>query len=197
MEKKTTIKIKNMCCDRCIMAVTDVLKRLGLQVESVKLGEAIYAKPPVIANENYNVLIEKRLKEKGFELIIDHEEKIVESIKIAIIELIHYVEGNGEKQSKLSHSKYIAQRLGKPYRYLSALFSKYKAMTIEKYIILQRIEKAKELIEYGDLSFSEISFKLGYKSPQHLSRQFKEIVGISMRNYKNKQDNKRNTIDKI
>ena len=195
MENKTTIKIKNMCCDRCIMSVTDVLNGLGLQVESVKLGEATYAKSPDIVNENYNVLIEKRLKEKGFELIINEEEYLVEQVKVAVIELVTDLPRMENKD--FSVVKYLQKKINHNYRELRRIFSKHKKITIEKYFILQKLEKVKELIDENKLNFTEIADYMGYKATQHLAGQFKRITGLTMNQYKNAKEKNRKNIDQI
>lgn len=195
METKTTIKIKNMCCDRCIMSVTDVLNGLGLQVESIKLGEAIYTKPPVAGDKNYNSLIEKGLKEKGFELIIDQEEYLVEQVKVTIMELVN--ELPKLENEDISIVKYLEEKINHNYRELRITFSKHRKTTIEKYFILQKIEKVKELIEEGALNFTEIAGRMGYKATQHLASQFKRITGLTMNQYKISNKKERKSIDKI
>ena len=187
--KKTTIRIKYMCCNRCIETVTRELSALGLRVESVKLGEATYAESPQIKPD----IVESVLEGHGFEIITDSEEQLVELIKTTIMESIHH----SDVLQELSYSKYLEEKIGKPYRYLSQVFSSHKKTTIEKYIILQKIERAKELIEYGELNFSEISYQLGYKNIQHLSTRFKAITGVSMTSYKQRRNKKRKFIDEI
>lgn len=186
---QTTIHIKHMCCSRCIATVTQELVALGLDVNSVKLGEAIYTESSKVKTD----LIGNKLKAHGFEIITGGEEQLVELIKTTIIELIHH----SETLQDLSYSEYLVKRIKKPYRYLSKVFSIHKKITIEKYIILQKIERTKELIEYGELNFSEISYQLGYKNLQHLSTRFKAITGISMTSYKERKDKKRKSIDEI
>lgn len=187
--KKNTIRIKHMCCNRCIESVTRELTALGLKVESVKLGEATYTESPKITPN----LIAGTLEKHGFEIITDSEEQLVELIKTAIIESIHH----SETLQELSYSEYLSKKTGKPYRHLSQIFSTHKKMTIEKYIILQKIERTKELIEYGELNFSEIAYQLGYKNLQHLSARFKAMTGISMTSYKERKNKKRRFIDEI
>lgn len=195
MKKKTTIKIKNMCCDRCIMVVTDVLKEIGLQVESVKLGEAIYTEPPVIEYENCNSFVEKALKEKGFEIIVNKEEHLVEQVKVTIMELVHDLSKLENKDIGLV--KYLQKKINYNYRELRTMFSKYKKITIEKYFILQKIEKIKELIDEGNLNFTEIADCMGYKATQHLAGQFKQVTGLTMSQYKNTKEKGRKFIDEI
>ncbi len=173
----TTIQIKNMVCDRCIKVVNDELKALGLNVVSINLGNATFVSNKSISVES----IENSLYKNGFEILLSDEEKLIEKIKNAITELIYQ---NKTNTPDFSFSKYIANSIGKSYNQVSNIFSKNKKITIEKYTILQRIERAKELIEYNENSFAEIAFMLGYKNPQHLSNQFKSITGLSMGEYK-------------
>lgn len=173
----TTIQIKNMVCDRCIKVVNDELKALGLNVVSINLGNATFVSNKSISVES----IENSLYKSGFEILLSNEEKMVEKIKNAITEFIYKDKTNS---SDFSFSKYITNITGKSYNQVSTIFSKSTKITIEKYAILQRIERAKELIEYNENSFAEIAFILGYKNPQHLSNQFKSITGLSMGEYK-------------
>ena len=178
-----------MCCNRCIETVTRELTTLGLRVESVKLGEATYTESKKVKPD----LIDDTLKAHGFEIITDSQEQLVESIKTTIMESIHH----SDTLQKSNYSEYLSEKIGKPYRFLSQVFSSHKKMTIEKYIILQKIERAKELIEYRELTFSEIAYQLGYKNLQHLSTRFKAITGISMTSYKERKNKNRNFIDEI
>ena len=180
-----------MCCQRCIEAVEHELVSLGLKVKNVSLGKAVFAESPDVASS----AIEKSLKKRGFELIISEEEQLVEVIKIAVITLIHNPD-KGDKGQNMHLSSFIEEQTSKPYRQLNKLFSKHAGLTIEKYAILQRIEKVKELIQENKYNFSEIADLIGYKTQQHLSGQFKRITGMSMQTFKSK-GGKRKHIDVI
>lgn len=187
----TTIQIKNMVCPRCIKVVGEELSALGLAVKHVELGRAEFEEKKEVAKSQIDTV----LKKEGFELIKTNEEEIIEQIKHLIINSVRNPSSSG---NTLNYSKYLSDQLNKSYTYLSKLFSSHNKFTIEKYLILQRIEYAKELIQYGKLSFSEIAYKLGYKSPQHLSTQFKTITGKLMKDYKaNDASESRIPIDKI
>lgn len=173
----TTIQIKNMVCDRCIKVVNDELKALGANVVSVNLGNATFVSNKSISVES----IENSLYKNGFQILLSNEEKMVEKIKNAITQLIYQ---NKTNNANFSLSKYITDITAKSHNQVSTIFSKNTKITIEKYAILQRIERAKELIEYNENSFAEIAYLLGYKNPQHLSNQFKSITGLSMGEYK-------------
>jgi len=185
-----TIHIKNMCCNSCIELVRSDLNLLGLVCVEVVLGHATFIASPKITLE----LINEQLKKHGFELILGKEERIVESVKIAILELIHY---NDHPYNKIAYSDFISKKLKLSYDYLSRIFSKYTKITIEKYIILQRIERVKELIEYNELTFSEISDLLGYKTLAYLSNQFKKETQMTMSDYKENKTKNRRSINEI
>ena len=184
--------IKNMVCPRCIKVVREELEKMGLEIESISLGEV------EIKKTIKNLPIEKISKvliDNGFELIDDKNSKIIEEIKKHVILTIQKYED--EDLSNINYPKYLADKIGKEYTSLSSLFSKTEGITIEHYIILQRIEKVKEYLKYNELTLSEIAFKLGYSSVQHLSRQFKKNTGLTASEFKNNLTNERKSIDFI
>ncbi len=183
--------IKNMVCDRCIRTVRDELTRLGMEPEEVKLGVVRLSDPPT---DNQLEEAERVLKENGFELIRDKQTALSEKVKSAIVELVHY---SDESQDHVNLSDYLFHKLGLNYKYISSIFSSHENMTIEKYYIYQKIERAKELLEYGELNLSEIAFKLGYSTVQHFSTQFKKITGISPSRYTRQSDIGRVSLDSI
>lgn len=184
-----TLFVRNMVCDRCIRVVTQELGRLQLDVRSVTLGE-------VTLTGSFRDLpmdqIKKTLEENGFELIEDRKVRTIEQLKLAIIRLVRET-GN----RKLKYSAYLSKELGLEYHYLSTLFSSVENITIEQYIIRQRVERAKELLKYGELTLSEIAFELGYSSVQHLSSQFKHITGLTPTRFKRMTSNTRTPLDRI
>lgn len=173
-----TLNIKNIVCGRCIRVVKEELTKLGLNVIDVSLGTAKLDKKPGAAMK---VKIEKTLLNNGFELLDEKGAKIIEQIKNIIIDQIHY---NGDKEQSEKYSDYISKKLHFDYNYLSNLFSSIEGITIEKFIILQKIEKVKELLVYDELSLGEIAFNLGYSSVQHLSTQFKSVTGVTPSQFK-------------
>lgn len=188
----TTLHIKNMVCNRCIKVVGDELARLGLDVRSISLGEA------VVAGEPGSVVMEKVkkvLEENGFELIEDRRIRTIERIKQAVLKLVR---GEAlETGFSGKYSEYIARELDQDYHSLSTLFSSLESMTIEHYIIFQKIERVKELLKYGELTLSEISYKLGYSSVAHLSNQFKQITGMTPSRFRKMVENTRTPLDKV
>lgn len=172
------ILIKNMVCNRCISAVGGLLTELKIPYTSVELGEVII---PDELKKHQTVDLKNKLKELGFELLDDAKKKIIEKIKSIIIQQVHY--GNGEERYNLSDV--LSSALHKDYSYLSHLFSEVEGTTIEKYLINQKIEKAKELLVYDELSLNQIAFQLGYSSVAHLSAQFKKVTGLTPTYFKN------------
>jgi AraC-like DNA-binding protein len=165
------------------------LERIGLDLRSVTLGEVTLTGS---ARDLPLDQIKKSLEENGFELIEDRKARTIEKLKLAIIRLVRE-QGN----RNLKYSAYLSKELDLEYHYLSALFSSVENVTIEQYIIRQRVERAKELLKYGELTLSEIAYELGYSSVQHLSSQFKHITGLTPTQFKHMTINMRNPIDHV
>jgi AraC-like DNA-binding protein len=185
------LHIKNMVCDRCIMVVRQQLQNIGLDVSEVNLGSATVQPEP--DSEKLN-LISSQLKLLGFELLDNEKDRIVERIKSLIIEKVHH---SDLADTYLNFSQYLSDSLNKDYAYLSRMFSDAEDTTIERFIIQQKIEKVKELLEYGELNLNEITWKMGYSSSAHLSAQFKAITGITPSQFKASAKTTRRAIDKI
>jgi AraC-like DNA-binding protein len=100
--------------------------------------------------------------------------------------LIHY----SDEIPKLNYSDYISEKLGYDYTYLANTFSEVKGITIQQFIIINKIERVKELLLYDELNLTEISYRLDYSSVAHLSNQFKKITGLTPTFFK-KLKNKR------
>jgi AraC-like DNA-binding protein len=179
-----------MVCNRCIMAVDRVFKETGIQPVQVILGE-------VITSDDLSLMkiqeIESKLNKLGFEIIDDHKSRLIEKMKNVVIELIHH----NEDLINTNYSTYIASKINKDYTYLSNLFSSIEGITLEQFIILQKIEKIKELLVYNELSISEIAFKMGYSSTAYLSNQFKKITGLTPGHFKQIGKLKRLPLDMV
>ena len=166
--------IKNMVCPQCIRVVTEDLTALGLQVHRVVLGEADVSAPE--GAEPDLEAVRRRLLDAGFALLEDPRAQLVEQIKTLLVTLIHYPLPGPRL---LNYSDYLVEHLGRDYHYLSHLFSSEEGLTIEKFIIRQKVERAKELIGYGELSMAQVAEQLDYSSPAHLSRQFRQVTGLT------------------
>lgn len=182
--------IKNMVCNRCIKVVKDELNKLGQDIEHIELGEVVLKRNPTNSELEK---IKKVLEENGFELIEDSKKRITEQIKNIIISKIHHSEGEDE----ILFSKVIEKELQKDYSKLSKIFSSIEQMTIEHFVILQKIEKVKEYLRYGEMTLSEIAYTLGYKSVNHLSSQFKKHTGLTATEFKESTSQKRKPLDQI
>lgn len=192
-EQMTELFIKNMVCDRCRMVVGQELERLGLHVTSVQLGAAQILEK--LDKQQLEGLAEN-LSKLGFELLDDARSKNVEQIKKIIIQKIHHSE---YLDIKVNWSALLADELHQDYKHLSGLFSTVEGITLEQYIIQQKIERVKELLFYDELNLSEISYKLGYSSVAHLSAQFKKVTGQTPSQFKATRStaNSRRTLDSI
>src|SRR6185503_10731375 len=133
------------------------------------------------------------LHASGLELMDDKRAVLIEKIKNVITEMIHHT----DEAPKINYSDYISEKLNYDYTYLSNLFSEVKGITIQQFIIINKIERAKELLLYNELSLTEISYKLHYSSVAHLSNQFKKITGLTPSHYKQMKDKKRNPIEDL
>ena len=184
------INIKNMVCDRCSAAVSTLFKDLKIPISALELGEV----------ETVNVLspselsmLNVHLQKQGFELLEDPVKTQIEQIKKVIILKINELDIDED----FILSKFISNQFCKDYSLLSKTFSLNENVTLEQYFILQKIEKAKELLLYNEFTLTEISIKLGYKSVQHLSAQFKNTTGFSPTSFKKLKSKNRISLDQI
>jgi len=187
----TTIYIKNMVCGRCIRVVREELEKLGFQIGRIELGEV-----DVVNGKSIDLRkIRSVLERNGFQLIEDKNARVIERIKLAILDLVQH--DYSESPLRANYSGYIAKELGYDYHYLSSLFSSIENITIEQYIILQKIERVKEFLKYGEWTLSEIAFRMGYSSVQHLSNQFKKVTGLTPSHFKELKESLRKPLDKV
>jgi len=172
------------------MVVKSELEKLGLEYIYVNIGEA-----DVIGNLQPDQLaqLDIELKKSGLQLMDNRRSILVEKIKSAVIELVHYT----EDQIKVNLSDYLSDKLNYDYTYLANLFSEVKGITIEKFYLTHKIEKVKELIVYDELNLSEIAYKMHYSSAAHLSNQFKKITGLTPSHFKNLKDKRRDTLENV
>lgn len=169
-----TVYIKNMVCNRCITAVAQEFKKLGVIPDKISLGEVVL-KEENFSSEQWHTL-DVALERIGFARIDDRKARLIEGVKNKVIQLIHHSKA---LDRKYNWSTILADEMHYEYNYLSNLFSSVEGMTVEQYIIRQKIEKAKELLFYDELNLNEISSRLGYSSVAHLSSQFKKVTGMT------------------
>jgi len=189
------IVIKNMVCDRCKLVVQNILDEQSLHVISVQLGEVDFGNnPPSVYQLD---IFNKKIKALGFELVSNKKSQLMVNIKKHIVELVTLTQ-QPESEEKIKLSHYLSSKLYHDYTYLSNLFSAVEGVTIEQYFINQKIETVKELLIYDEISLTEISYRLGYSSVSHLSRQFKKVTGSTPTQFKKLRDaSSRRSIDKV
>lgn len=179
-----------MVCNRCITAVEDVFRNSEIDFVSVNLGWV------ETSNDLSNIKLQKlneNLQKIGFEILENASQKQIEIIKKLILEKVQNLDINED----FLLSKYLSEQLNKEYSNISKIFSQTENITLEQYFILQKIEKVKELLIYRELTLSQIADKLGYKTVQHLSQQFKKTTGFSPSQFQELKEKKRLPIDFI
>ena len=172
-----------MVCNRCIMVVKQELENQGLHPEKVALGEVTISEDDL--SEEQQKKLDTALIALGFERIDDRKARLIESMKNKIIQIIHH---SDRIDLKLNWSTILSEELHYEYNYLSNLFSSVEGITLEQYIIRQKIEKVKELLFYDELNLSQIANRLGYSSVAHLSAQFKKVTGLTPSEMKKARD---------
>lgn len=169
--------LSNMLSDCCLRLLKLELEALGVEVRKARLGEVSLSWDEEKISENELLKLFEKL---GFGLIEDHEKQLVEEIKRVVIELVWHTTFN----ARVRNSDFIVSRFDRSYQHLSTLFSRHEHITLERYLILQKIEKVKELLQDERITLSEIAYMMGYSSVQYLSTQFKQITGYSVTEYR-------------
>lgn len=182
--------IKYMVSLRCKMVVEEELKKLGLVYIAIDLG-VVETLEDITTKQRQQLKI--NLLKSGLELLDDKKSILIEKIKNVITEMIHY----SNDIPKENDSDYISQKLGYDYTYLANTFSEVKGITIQQFIIINKIEKVKELLLYDELNLTEISYKLHYSSVAHLSNQFKKVTGLTPSFYKQLKNKRMNNLENM
>jgi len=182
------LHIKNMVCDRCIHSVREILERNNIAFKSVSLG-TIELQKDMDPQEAQHLQTE--FKKVGFEIISEKNERIVKQIKAIILKEIFETDSDSHQNL----SVILSEKLNFDYSHLSTIFSKTEGKSIQKYQNEIKVERIKELLEYDELSISEIAHSLGFGSAAYLSTQFKKITGITPSQYKANKSNNRNFLD--
>lgn len=182
--------IKYMVSLRCKMMVKEELKKLGLRYVTIDLGVVEILEDITAAQRDQ---LKENLLKSGLELLDDKKSILIEKIKNVITEMIHY----SDEIPKVNYSDYLSEKLGYDYTYLANTFSEVKGITIQQFIIINKIEKVKELLLYDELTLSEIAYKLHYSSVAHLSNQFKKITGLTPTFYKQLKDKRKQNLEDL
>jgi AraC-like DNA-binding protein len=172
------------------MVVKAELAKLGLHHNIVDLGEAEIL--DYISPEQVNLLKTELLK-SGLELMNDKKSILIQKIKNAIIEVVHY----SEEPLRIKLSEYLSRKLNHDYTYLANLFSEVQGTTIEKFFIAHKIERVKELLVYNEFNLTEIAFQMHYSSVAHLSSQFKKVTGLTPTHFKQLKDKRRSMLEDV
>jgi AraC-like DNA-binding protein len=172
------IFIKGMVCQRCISTVKNELESLGLQLDEIMLGQVTLSATATFPGDR---LLAEKLQPLGFSLLEDKRLTLVKALKDLVAEVYS---GDYDFPYHFRFSELAAERLDKEYDLISTIFSQVEKTTIEKYIIHYRIEKIKELLVYTESTLADISFRLGFTSVAHLSRQFKIQTGLNPSHFK-------------
>ncbi len=182
--------IKYMVSMRCKMVVKEELRKLGLHFIIVDMGVV-----DIMENisDDQRDQIRIALLKSGLELMDDKKAVLIEKIKNVIIEMVHY----SDELPKINFSDYLSEKLKYDYTYLANLFSEVKGTTIEKFIIIHKIERVKELLIYDEFSLTDIAWKMHYSSVAHLSNQFKKLTGLTPSHFKKLKNKRQKAIDDI
>ena len=179
-----------MVCIRCKMVVKAELNKLGVRYNTIELGEVELVEP---VSAGQHQAIREALSRAGLELMDDKKSVLILKIKNIIIELVHY----SDEPLEVKFSEYLSGKLKLDYTYLSNLFSEVQGTTIEKFLIMHKIERVKELLVYDELTLTEIAYRMHYSSVAHLSNQFKKVTGLTPSYFKQLKDKRRSTLDNL
>lgn len=175
---------------RCKMMVKEELQKLGLHYVIVDLGMVEILEDITLEQR---AQLKTNLLKSGLELLDDKKAILIEKIKNVITDMIHH----SDEIPKVNYSDFLSEKLQYDYTYLANIFSEVKGITIQQFIILNKIERVKELLLYDELNLSEIAYKLHYSSVSHLSNQFKKITGLSPSYYKQLKQKRDGNLENI
>lgn len=179
-----------MVCIRCKMVVKETLYRLEIPYRTIELGE-IDIETELPAEQKK--LLKTALLAYGLELMDDRKSVLIEKIKRVIIEQVHY----SEEPLVVNFSEFLSQKLHYDYTYLANLFSEVQGTTIEKFIIVHKIERVKELLVYNELNLTAIAYLMHYSSVAHLSNQFKKVTGLTPSHFKSLKEKRRSMLENL
>lgn len=175
---------------RCKMLVESVLNELELPHHIVELGTVeLLADLTTEKREQ----LEKELLKSGLVLMEDKKAVLIEKIKHIIIEMVHY----SDELPQINFSNFLSEKLGYDYTYLANIFSEVRGVTIEHYLIANKIERVKELLLYNELNLTEISYLMNYSSVAHLSAQFKNVTGLTPTYFKELKAKRRKNLEDL
>ncbi|MCB9178307.1 MAG: helix-turn-helix domain-containing protein [Flavobacteriales bacterium] len=183
------LTIRNMVCDRCKAAVTRLLDEQGMSPARVDLGEVELTQDAAPEQLDH---LQAALRSQGFDLVLDHDAQVINKVKAEVVRRVHH-EGGG----RVDLAALVRETVHRELSSVSKLFSEVEGITLEQYFLLQRLERVKELIRYGEMTFSEIAFATGFSSAAHLSAQFKQLTGMTPTAFRKLAHPARTPLDKV
>ena len=187
---KNIIHIKNMVCPRCIDTVQSICDKLNIKINSIQLGEVLSSNELSKAQKNE---FGEALKSRGFELLEDQNSRLINQIKSIIVDQVHHQ----NESMKVNFSTLLSEQLSYEYTSMSKLFSMVEGITIERFIMRQKVERAKEMLFYDELTLTEIAYKMSYSSVAHLSNQFKKETGMTPSEFKKMRKPGHQSLDQL
>ncbi|MBK7884586.1 MAG: helix-turn-helix transcriptional regulator [Chitinophagaceae bacterium] len=184
------IFIQNMVSLRCKLMVKSELEKLGIDYKSIELGEVQLVKP---LSETNRQKLKTELHKLGLEIMIDKKAILIEKIINIVVQMVHH----SDELPNVNFSTFLSEKMQQDYHKMSEIFSNTKGITIEHFIILHKVEKIKELIIYDEFNLTEISYKMHYSSVAHLSRQFKQVTGLTPTFFKSLSNRERENIEDL
>ena len=170
------------------MAVQSVLEGLKISYKEIELGRV---KLTDGINAQQRQQLNTALQHYHLELMDDKKKIITERIKTLIIQLLH----EEPEAIQLKLSVYLSNSLQYDYTYLSNIFSEVEGSTIERFYIVNRVERVKELLIYDELNLTEIAYQMHYSSVSHLSAQFKKVTGLTPSHFKQLRHKRRSMLE--
>lgn len=175
--EKNILFIKNMVCPSCKIVINESLSRLDIPFQKISLGKVILQRP---LKKDEKIKLQEELLKNGFSILIGRDERITSTVKSLILKGIY----KNKKFKNKNLSTVLREKLNYDYSYISSIFTKTEGKSIQEFQMEMKIKRVKELLEYDELSISEIALELGYSSAAFLSTQFKKATGENPSQYK-------------
>jgi AraC family transcriptional regulator len=93
-----------------------------------------------------------------------------------LVQVLDYIHDHLDQDIKLAD---LAALLNMSQFHFCHLFKQTIAITPYQYLLQQRIERAKQLLKHTDQSIMDIAFACGFNSHSHLSKQFRQLTGMT------------------
>jgi AraC-like DNA-binding protein len=172
----------------CRVILQEQLERLEISYKLLELGEIEISNS--VSKETLAEL-QGVLNKYAIYIVSNEKSQLIQKIKDAIVEMVY----EKDKLPSTTISQYLSDKLNFSYGYITNIFSEYTYSSIENFIIIQKIERAKKLIIEEELTLTEVSYKLNYSSVAYLSSQFKKVTGLTPSAFKRIVDKRRKLTD--